>query len=85
MSEWVGGWVDGWMGGWVDRWALRHVFYLRQGCWWYWWLARGGGGYGGGGGSVGGVFSIFMHSRSGMTMAIIPSHPHHAETEHVAF
>ena len=31
------------------------------------------------------MYSIFMHGRSGMTIAIRPSHPYNAGTEHVGF
>ena len=31
------------------------------------------------------MYSIFMHGRSGMTIAIRPSHPYYAGTEHVGF
>ena len=31
------------------------------------------------------MYSIFMHGRSGMTIAIRPSHSYYAGTEHVGF
>ena len=34
---------------------------------------------------MGGVYSIFMHGRSRMAIAIRPSHPHNVRTEHVGF
>ena len=37
------------------------------------------------GGGEGGVYSIFMHSRSRMPIAIRPSRPCYAGTEHVGF
>ena len=33
----------------------------------------------------GGVYSIFRHGRSRMTIAIRPSHTHNGGTEHVGF
>ena len=33
----------------------------------------------------GGVYSILMHGRTGITIAIRPSHPYNAGTEHVGF
>ena len=31
------------------------------------------------------MYSMFMHRRSGMTIAISPSHPYNAGPEHVGF
>ena len=45
----------------------------------------GGSGGGAGGGYVGDVYSIFMPSRSGKTIAIRPSHTCNVGAEHVQF